>query len=753
MAITENTNIGFSIGEGVPSETVDGTFYIDTKANKILLQNGGENPIDLGITLKNENREVIWDDRQNKIDPIAKKLREGNVLLGRENQIQGDGSISNFVAGRENLSRVSYGTVLGFRNNLNPYKSGHAANGGAFVAGAYNGSSGAGSATFGQYNYTLGKCSITAGTYNTATFDDGSAFGQGLITNKNHRHVFGKWNDATNTDKTIYFEIGGGNANIRDAISYKNQLYYQWKESEEDDDDSIIHKPLTIWDPRGEFTNHLEQHQPNEEVKYVKNDYVIFNHKLYKRIGKGEITAFPDPEDKERDPSTASDYYQLYDGDIRTVLYYKDGNEYKTLSSLEYNEEDTDEEVKAKEITKNYEIYCDKNCSNYCIAVPTRRNIFTIDENGNVWAQGGIKIGTETVATESWVEGKNYITDKTYDYLNSITSVITSTSSLTEDSWQNNDSSIATVGAISKFVENKLTCLVESTPINMYDGTYKNIEDVKTGDIVLSYNPVTKEQVPAIVLTKIQTGSERGFNTDMFSNGKSLTSFGYEGIYDSKTGIIRNLENINPTFIGLDVSGENITWTLKRTTRFYGDKKARYHILTSNNLLFANDILIGALPFDKYEVLVDYNIPMSDELKEVWKQDAEEYNTYNTNIITNAEFQKDMASAYVDCRKFTDIIRNNRNLLNQSDYKSHKYAEGKLTEEEWQESNIKREEYRKAINEAQVQLQENEALRTRIWNEQRKGRTLRDIFELCCERDNALYEKVKEYYCQSEKDD
>lgn len=86
-----------------------------------------------------------------------------------------------------------------------------------------------------------------------------------------------------------------------------------------------------------------------------------------------------------------------------------------------------------------------------------------------------------------------YILDnETYSYLNNITGVITSTSSLVE-SWQDHDDYIATIGAISNFIDNKLTCLAEGTPINMYDGTYKNIEDVKTGDIVLSYNPVTKE--------------------------------------------------------------------------------------------------------------------------------------------------------------------------------------------------------------------------------------------------------------------
>ena len=93
--------------------------------------------------------------------------------------------------------------------------------------------------------------------------------------------------------------------------------------------------------------------------------------------------------------------------------------------------------------------------------------------------------------------GATYILPKaTKDTLGGV-KVWPSSETWTMDNWANNDDYVPTMGAVYSLVD-AMTCLIEGTPINMYDGTYKNIEAVEPGDLVLSYNPVTKKQTPNI---------------------------------------------------------------------------------------------------------------------------------------------------------------------------------------------------------------------------------------------------------------
>ena len=47
---------------------------------------------------------------------------------------------------------------------------------------------------------------------------------------------------------------------------------------------------------------------------------------------------------------------------------------------------------------------------------------------------------------------------------------------------------------------NEEPCIMEGTPMNMADGSEKLIEDIRSGDIILSYDSATETNVPAVVI-------------------------------------------------------------------------------------------------------------------------------------------------------------------------------------------------------------------------------------------------------------
>ena len=288
-------------------------------------------------------------------------------------------------------------------------------------------------------------------------------------------------------------------------------------------------------------------------------------------------------------------------------------------------------------------------------------------------------------------------------------------------------------------------CLIEGTPINMFDGTEKPIEQVRAGDIVLSYNPITESQVPAVVLEAYPTGAERQYTVYNFSNGKHLTIYGLHGYYDKVSGTTQDIRDINRDKRLIDIDSNVIQWAGSRERYFAGKKKVRYNILTSNNLYFANGILLGSRPHNKLQYYLDRNIKLPENIESVWQQDCDDYNDYN-EFLTDANFYKEVADDYQELAKSKNIIRVNKKRLELSDYKNAKQVEGLLNEEEWNSAKDKRSIYRHQINDNEILMKQHQKNVDDVIARYRQGKTSKSIFEACCERDNAIFEKVKNYF-------
>lgn len=292
-------------------------------------------------------------------------------------------------------------------------------------------------------------------------------------------------------------------------------------------------------------------------------------------------------------------------------------------------------------------------------------------------------------------------------------------------------------------------CIMEGTPMNMADGSEKLIEDVRSGDIILSYDPATETNVPAVVIDCYVTGYNRGFDTYHFSDGRWLTLYDLHQIYSKGIGSVKDIRKITRNDQIVNIKGEIIRWT--GTSKFYyqGEKKRRYNIITSNNLYYANGILLGHKPFSKLHRVLDSKgkVTASNEIRNIWQQDCDIYNQHN-EFLNTKEFNAELAECNRQYASSKHIIEVCKKRLANSDYKGQKFLEGLLDEIEWNDSKNKRSQWREEINQHEDILKDIEKARRDIINKYRGNITEKSMFEECCARDNELFETCKKYFCK-----
>jgi|GEM_PF-1699636 len=293
-------------------------------------------------------------------------------------------------------------------------------------------------------------------------------------------------------------------------------------------------------------------------------------------------------------------------------------------------------------------------------------------------------------------------------------------------------------------------CLIEGTPINMADGTAKAVEDVRAGDLVQSYDPANGAMTAAVVIDAYVTGYARKFSTYSFSDGRYLTIYGQHSIYNKSSGTTKDIRKSNRNDRIVNIDGELVQWCATHDMFHHGEKKRRYNIVTSNNLYFANGILLGHKPFSKLQRVLDAHITVSEEIRAVWQRDCDDYNNYNA-FLRSPEFHAEMKAPNQDRARAEHIIAVNKKRLADSDYKAQKHVEGLLTDAEWSAAKNQRAVWRKEINDNETALEENSKCCREIVAKYRGGKSSRAIFEDCCARDNALFETVKAYFAPKNK--
>lgn len=229
------------------------------------------------------------------------------------------------------------------------------------------------------------------------------------------------------------------------------------------------------------------------------------------------------------------------------------------------------------------------------------------------------------------------------------------------------------IGSAKRLIIKEITaeinpCLIEGTEITMSDNSIKTVEQIKAGDIVLSYDPITKTKTNAVVLAAYKTGSSNDFMTYSFENGSFITAYGIEGYYENTEGAIKDLQKITKQD---ELITQDLTYTyfyLKKPYFHHGEKKNRYSLIVSNNLYFANGILLGHSPYKKYWGIIEGLFAVPTDIKTIYKEECDKYNEF-TDFINTKEYQAEVADSYSKLAKANEAIRTYKEKLSETDYK------------------------------------------------------------------------------------
>lgn len=279
------------------------------------------------------------------------------------------------------------------------------------------------------------------------------------------------------------------------------------------------------------------------------------------------------------------------------------------------------------------------------------------------------------------------------------------------DDYYIGDSSRYGLVSVNNIVNTCVTCFRGDTSyITMSDRSKKLIQDVKQGDMVLSYDVGKREYCEAVVLANVKTGISSAFDTYVFENGATIDVYGGEPLVFEVGGVL-TIGDVRDLYRSHS-EGDDRRWVLTHTDgakarviKKYGSVKCekaigRYMLVTSNGLFFVNGLLKG----NKAGFISDYyrsrHIEVPANIESILSQ-------VNYKL---AEFDNGLEDDKVDAevlRKMElkwGMIHNAKKYLDATDYKGRKFDEGALTEEEWLPIKEKRAEMRSLINEKEEEI-------------------------------------------------
>ena len=228
-------------------------------------------------------------------------------------------------------------------------------------------------------------------------------------------------------------------------------------------------------------------------------------------------------------------------------------------------------------------------------------------------------------------------------------------------------------------------CLLEGTQILMADGTTKAIEDVKSGDVLRSWDVENNEYVDVKCLSAYYTGKDSEWKEYTFDDGNTLRIAKSHAIYSASEGYAVSSTGWKVDDAGVNANGEQPH--LKTITPKTSDvSKRHYSLVTENNLYFADGILCGHNPGKKY-TMYKGNTMSTDIPEEQVALFKEEWTGAHlaTDWKEDPKF-KERAREFGRYNDFKAEQETVKGKLSARDYKTVKRMQGVLSDEEWDEN-------------------------------------------------------------------
>ena len=295
-------------------------------------------------------------------------------------------------------------------------------------------------------------------------------------------------------------------------------------------------------------------------------------------------------------------------------------------------------------------------------------------------------------------------------------------------------------------------CLEEGTLITMADGTYKKIEDVQIGDSIMGYDFDRSEPTEAVAMFANIAQRDEKATYVLFSNGEMLSLTDRHTLYCKNFGRYVAINDLKEGDIVLGKNGEDVEILAIHWNMYGFGHKQFYHITSSNNTYFANNILNAEHPVDRYNWIVNrMNLELPEEIINIIREDSKEYDCFDFTV-NDKEFLKEALLYQYQIKKNVNKIDEHKRYLTSTDYIALKYAEGKSVDPT---IIVKRQDARDQINILQSKVDmyqtEYDALLTKysalgtdilLTDNERRAK----YFKLACRRDNDNLALFKKYY-------
>jgi len=232
----------------------------------------------------------------------------------------------------------------------------------------------------------------------------------------------------------------------------------------------------------------------------------------------------------------------------------------------------------------------------------------------------------------------------------------------------------------AKLVEDgfQKTCFIEGTQITMADGTTKNIEDVKTGDLILSYDPSAKIAVTAMALISECTGIDQIYSMLVTASGSTLEIYKEHSLWCEEDNRIHSSKAFEAGD-NVRISDTEMSKIISFSELYHPIPERHYNLVSSNNLYYANGILVGHNDADKYQALSRRNfLGLPEKLIVRWKACAQlQQRSMNPKLTPEVlrECSDIIQQININTREHDEAIAQ----LEAEDYKDNKAIEAFIT--------------------------------------------------------------------------
>lgn len=311
---------------------------------------------------------------------------------------------------------------------------------------------------------------------------------------------------------------------------------------------------------------------------------------------------------------------------------------------------------------------------------------------------------------------------------------------------------------IDEYVQSKV-CLAEGTLITMADGSKKNIEDVKAGELIQSYNFKTKEKVTAVCLA-CELGDIGNHSTYlMFEDRRKLKINWTHDVYSvTKDCWCKTDCELDVGEMLLDEDGKEVMFVgpVDWVTSKGGKKVKFYSLISSNNTYYADGFLLAHSPLAAGRWTY-YKESIPEKLLSLLDQYKDE-TSVNTDLMENEGYIEEHLNYMADIMRRKCKMQCCKNELAKTDYIALKAQEGYELDEHTMQL---RAQWREQYNQYEAELAELEtkdnALKVK-YSEIGEDVLLspmelrKKYFHISCELGNAHLEDFKDFYRENKEE-